>query len=100
MELLFTDGELDTEKLMCLHTLAFHPFETLKQSHKAQAGYLVPRDLRDSDPTVLDKLIERSRLKRGYKNGATNFLPIYVLSKLESYNNLNITLQTTIKQIR
>lgn len=94
MELLFTDGELDTEKLMCLHTLAFHPFK----SHKPRASCNIARDLQDS--AALDKLVERSRLKRGYRNGATNFLPIYVLSKLESYNNLNITRQTTIKQIR
>ncbi|XP_044762458.1 uncharacterized protein LOC123319502 [Coccinella septempunctata] len=74
--LIFTDDELDIEKLLCLHMLSVHKTETLTMPYQKQM-----KDI-SKENTPMERLIQRSRkINRQKRNDhdILNSLPIYVV---------------------
>ncbi|KAK5641693.1 hypothetical protein RI129_010240 [Pyrocoelia pectoralis] len=72
--MLFTNGELDVEKVLCLHLLTAHRAETLRPPVKTKR----PISFLAKDQSPLEKLIERSR-KRRIMDKHPKLTPTYVL---------------------
>ncbi|GJQ72389.1 hypothetical protein Trydic_g3471 [Trypoxylus dichotomus] len=72
--LIFTDGELDVDKVLCLHLLSVHRTETLTPPPREQRTlmYLAKKQ------APLERLIERTK-KRWPEDRLTRLLPIYVI---------------------
>lgn len=73
-KLLFTDGEVDVEKILCLHLLAVHKSESVLSPPRENIS-----KYRDNSP--VERLIERSKKKKT-EDSITKLLPTYVLGKL------------------
>ncbi|XP_031354780.1 uncharacterized protein LOC116179201 isoform X1 [Photinus pyralis] len=73
-DMLFTDGELDVDKILCLHLLTAHRAETLTPPARSRR----PISFLSKDQSPLEKLIERSR-KRRVTNRCPKLSPTYVL---------------------
>lgn len=78
--LIFTEDELDIEKLLCLHLLSVHQTDTLVMPSL--------KDLKDIPEanTPMERLIQRSKkFSRVNKEDQEilNFLPIYIIGENE-----------------
>ncbi|KAF5302589.1 hypothetical protein FQA39_LY10207 [Lamprigera yunnana] len=73
-DILFSNGELDIDKVLCLHLLTAHRTETLTPPSRKRRSL----SLLSKDQSPLERLIERSRKKRRIDN-LTKLLPTYVL---------------------
>ncbi|KAJ8975673.1 hypothetical protein NQ317_003173 [Molorchus minor] len=75
--LVFTDGEVDIEKIICLHLLSAHRAETLTPSRKKNK-YVC----KEHSPT--ERLVDRS--KKGFNNyeKLSQLLPLYTIELHES----------------
>ncbi|XP_018323386.1 uncharacterized protein LOC108735749 [Agrilus planipennis] len=69
--MLFTNDDLDIEKVLCLHLLTAHRFEMLAPVVKP-VGYV------SKDQCPLERLLERSK-RRKPENRMVKMLPLYVL---------------------
>lgn len=75
--LLFTDGEVDIEKVLCLHLLSTHETEHLAPPKRGKLTPLNNVFLKRDTP--LEQLIERSKSKQNDLTTSTISLPTYVL---------------------
>ncbi|KAI4456578.1 hypothetical protein MML48_8g00011874 [Holotrichia oblita] len=72
--LIFTDGEVDVDKVLCLHLLSTHRTETLTPPPREQRAFMFLA----KQQAPLERLIERSK-RRWPEDRLTRLLPIYVL---------------------
>lgn len=72
--LLFTSGQVDIEKVLCLHLLAAHKTETLKTPPRIDVTTTTAKE-----QSPVERLIERS--KRKHAETMTKLLPTYVLGR-------------------
>lgn len=72
--MVFTNGEVDIEKVLCLHLLTAHKTETLTPpaQHHRTLKFLA------KEQSPLERLIERSKRKRK-EDSLTKLLPTYIL---------------------
>lgn len=73
-DLFFTNGELDAEKVICLHLLVNHKFERV-----ASCLRQVPPNQRNWTP--IKRLFTRPRVKRSKGTHLHRVLPTYILGE-------------------
>lgn len=74
--LIFTDGELDIDKVLCLHLLSAHRTDTLTPPPREQRAMMFLA----KQQAPLERLIERTK-RRWPEHKLTRFLPIYVIGR-------------------
>ncbi|KAK9720033.1 hypothetical protein QE152_g22345 [Popillia japonica] len=72
--LIFTDGEVDVDKVLCLHLLSTHRTETLTPPPREQRAFMFLA----KQQAPLERLMDRSK-RRWPEDRLTKLLPIYVL---------------------
>lgn len=83
--MLFTNDEIDKEKVLCLHLVSAHRTECLTPPKKKLAYACKIH-------SPLERLLERSKRKNIHlEQKMTNMLPIYTIGKLNKYNIYKIT---------